>query len=166
MDSQESTNKYRYDFARYNAMQVKEALGVHTLRSVNLRSANLANAFLEGEDMWGADMSKSNLRGANLSWALLDGANFEGADIRDTNFCKANLRSAINITARMLSQAVIDQETVLPHGMSMDDIQNANQVRGEASGDRRAASRPGSSDRRQGDRRQSDRRHADPSDNN
>jgi uncharacterized protein YjbI with pentapeptide repeats len=67
-----------------------------------------------------ADLSGASLRGANMSDADATNANFRGADfidaiIRGMILQDADLNDAKNLTLEQLSEAAIDDRTILPY---------------------------------------------------
>lgn len=77
-----------------------------------LRRTNLSNANLEGANLQGADFSNALLRGANLKDASLEGTILKGAD----------LSGARNVTLSQLRRAILDESTLLPEGISREEL--------------------------------------------
>ena len=84
---------------------------------------------------------------------------FLDADLRKAKLQKANLSGAKNLTARMLAQAIVDETTILPRDISLDDVIQARKSRTSDSPPRRASERPSpppdrrsSKERREGER--------------
>ncbi|GAB4437580.1 MAG: hypothetical protein Kow00120_04930 [Anaerolineae bacterium] len=75
-------------------------LGNARLEGAQLRRTDLSGADLTGADLRGVDCFEANLSGANLGGAALAGANLLGADV----------------SADALSEAVINETTLLPDG--------------------------------------------------
>lgn len=69
-----------------------------------VRRVDLSGTSLRGANMAGADATKAILRGADFSDAILRGTILRGADLTD----------AKNLTIEQLSEAVIDDDTLLP----------------------------------------------------
>jgi uncharacterized protein YjbI with pentapeptide repeats len=111
------------------------------LSGANLSGANLSGANLSGADLIGARLSgaylnetklaRANLnhtylinsmlrfaylRGADLSDADLNNTDLFGAKLEGTTLRGANLREAKELTSRQLSQAILDETTILPDG--------------------------------------------------
>jgi uncharacterized protein YjbI with pentapeptide repeats len=66
-----------------------------------------------------ADLSGASLRGANMSRtdatrAILRDVDFDGALLRGTILRGADLTGAKNLTLEQLSEAIIDDDTILP----------------------------------------------------
>jgi uncharacterized protein YjbI with pentapeptide repeats len=61
---------------------------------LDLRWANLQEAYLQGANLQGADLREANLRWANLQEAYLQGADLRWANLREANLREANLREA------------------------------------------------------------------------
>jgi uncharacterized protein YjbI with pentapeptide repeats len=94
-----------------------------SLRSQNLRSAQMYWAMLEEADLSGCNLEGADLRGANLRDACLAGANLRGADLgRDnlggpTSLQGANLADAV-LNGAKLTGATYDSRTKFPRGFS------------------------------------------------
>ncbi len=69
-----------------------------------VRRTDLSGASLRGANMAGADATNAILRGADLSNAILRGTVLRGADLTDVK----------NLTVEQLSEAIIDDDTILP----------------------------------------------------
>jgi uncharacterized protein YjbI with pentapeptide repeats len=74
------------------------------LHGAFLRRVDLSDANLEGANFADTDFTNANLRGSDLKNANLKGAILRGADLRDVT----------NLTREQLSEAVIDETTLLP----------------------------------------------------
>lgn len=124
----------------------KISLAKTNLNNVNLSGANLNGADLSGTYLGGADLSGAKLRGTNLNSAFLEDANLKKADLFESNLSKARLwkadmRDALlafaqlrgayfsetdlrganmdciqYVTDEQLSQAILDETTILPDG--------------------------------------------------
>lgn len=85
------------------------------LSGANLSGANLGNARLEGAqlrrtDLSGADLTGADLRGTDCFEADLSGATLNGAALAGANLLGAD------VSADALSEAVINETTLLPDG--------------------------------------------------
>jgi uncharacterized protein YjbI with pentapeptide repeats len=85
----------------------------------NLSGANLKGANLSGAHLEGARFKESNLEGAILIDARLERARFPGAQLKGTHLSGAhlegvNLKEATGLTRDQLSQAILDEKTILP----------------------------------------------------
>lgn len=69
-----------------------------------IRRTNLSGAILRGADLSRADATGALFRNADFSGALLRGTILKGAD----------LSGASNLTEAQLSEAIIDETTLLP----------------------------------------------------
>ena len=97
--------------------------------------AQLARAYLEHEDLSGADLTGANLyraelNSSNLSGAILSGADLEGADLGQANLRGANLRGAdlrlANLAGADLRGADLS-DAILTHAMLYGaDLTGAN----------------------------------------
>lgn len=74
------------------------------LHGAFIRRIDLSRANLEGANLSGADCTNASFRGANLKDALLAGTVLRGADLTDVK----------NLTVEQLSEALIDESTILP----------------------------------------------------
>ncbi|MDR2513668.1 MAG: pentapeptide repeat-containing protein [Christensenellaceae bacterium] len=101
-------------------------------------NANLSAAQLEGADLTGA-----RLEGANLSWARLEGANLRGANLEDADLSGANLEGtsfhdtiyelefeAENLTVEQLAYTEMDEDTVLPPYINIEELNEARKAAG------------------------------------
>ncbi len=80
---------------------VERTLDIH---GAFVRRTDLSRTSLRGANMAGADATNAILRGADLNDAILRGTILRGADLTD----------AKNLTVEQLSEAVIDDDTILP----------------------------------------------------
>ena len=76
-----------------------------------VRRTDLSHANLERANLAGADATNAVFRGANFKDAILTGTILKGADLRETK----------NLTWEQLSQAVIDDSTLLPDYLANSD---------------------------------------------
>jgi uncharacterized protein YjbI with pentapeptide repeats len=77
-----------------------------------VRRADLSGASLRGADMSEADATKAVFKGADFKDALLRGTILRGADLTD----------AKNLTLEQLSEAAIDDSTILPTYIDRDKL--------------------------------------------
>jgi hypothetical protein len=82
------------------------------LRGAFLRRTDLTEANLRGADLAGADFTNAIFRGADFENAVLDGTILKGAD----------LTGAKHLTLTQLRKAMVDETTMLPEGVSIDDV--------------------------------------------
>ena len=91
-------NGKRADLRNYNLTNIKFDRGVDLaeahLQGANLFRANLAEANLTGANLEGANLAEANLTGANLEGANLEGANLEGANLTGAILFRVNLERA------------------------------------------------------------------------
>jgi uncharacterized protein YjbI with pentapeptide repeats len=80
---------------------VERTLDIH---GAFVRRTNLSGASLRGANMADADATNANFRDVD----------FEGAILRGTILRGADLSGARNLTLEQLSEAVIDERTILP----------------------------------------------------
>jgi uncharacterized protein YjbI with pentapeptide repeats len=92
------------------------------LRGADLREADLRGANLRGADLRAADLRGANLREANLEGVNLEGVNLEGVNLRRAHLMGANLRYC-KITKRQLKEALVDEKTILPRNIKLEDIE-------------------------------------------
>ncbi len=106
------------------------------LTNARLQTAILVNARLEGARLTSALLDRCFLGGADLTNALLAGAQLVGANVDGTNFAGAfvvlqtdakplrvnlsgvDLTNAIGLTQEQLDQAICDEMTKAPHGLT------------------------------------------------
>jgi len=159
MGGPDSSKHKGLQLGKHTADMIKTALNVRSLAGIKLHYANLYGSDLQGEDLQGTDLSFTNLRGANLMSAKLQTVDFLDADLRKAKLQKANLSKAKNLTARMLAQAIVDETTILPRDISLDDVIQARKSRNPDSPSRRTSERPSTSpERRSGkERREKER---------
>ena len=74
------------------------------IHRTNFRGANLTRANLENANLSGANFSDTTMRGAKLRGAIMKGTDLRGAD----------LDLAEGLTKEQLSDAIVDERTVLP----------------------------------------------------
>jgi len=82
-----------------------------SVRYADLEAANLEGAYLRDADFTDSDLHYANLMGANLR-----GAKLTRTDLRSTNLAKADLREADLCQARVYSNTVLDEQTIMPDG--------------------------------------------------
>ena len=78
------------------------------------RTLDIHGAFVRRTDLSGASLRRANLAGADASNAVFRDADFEGALLTGTILRGADLTVAKNLTVEQLSEAVIDDRTILP----------------------------------------------------
>lgn len=74
------------------------------LHGAFIRRTDLSHANLEGANLSGADCTNAIFRGANLKNAILSRTVLRGADLAEVK----------NLTIEQLSEAIIDESTILP----------------------------------------------------
>ena len=120
-------------------------MGAHlrfaNLTGADLSEANLSGAFLISANLFRARLSKANLSGAFLVNANLSGASLYGADLTEAMLWKANLSEAnlsgadlqwadltdAKVTPEQLTQAILDENTIMPDGKKRDESSFMNQ---------------------------------------
>jgi uncharacterized protein YjbI with pentapeptide repeats len=75
---------------------------------------DIHGAFVRRTDLSGASLRRANLAGADASNAVFRDADFEGALLTGTILRGADLTGAKNLTVEQLSEAIIDDRTILP----------------------------------------------------
>ena len=75
---------------------------------------DLHGAFVRRPDLSHANLNKANLSEADFSGAIFRGANLKGANLFRTVLKSADLRDVQNLTLEQLSEAIIDDQTLLP----------------------------------------------------
>lgn len=86
--------------------KTQSATGSRTLdvHGAFIRRTDLSRASLKGANLTDADATNANFRGADFENAVLRGTILRGADLSD----------AKNLTVDQLSDAIIDDKTILP----------------------------------------------------
>lgn len=84
-----------------------------------IRRTDLTNASLEGADLTRADMTNAVARGANFKDAKLKRTVLRGTDLTD----------AKNLTVTQLSEAIIDEHTLLPGYIDRADVKKAQRAK-------------------------------------
>ncbi len=78
------------------------------------RTLDIHGAFVRRTDLSGASLRGANMAGADATNAILRDVDFAGAILRGTILRGADLTGAKNLTIEQLSEAVVDNHTVLP----------------------------------------------------
>ena len=94
------------------------------LNGIDFRASDLKKADFTLCNLRGANFSGSSLRSARFVHARLEGAVFNGADLADADLTGAHLGSADltrtkGLSQRQLDEAVGDERTKLPEGLSI-----------------------------------------------
>jgi uncharacterized protein YjbI with pentapeptide repeats len=76
---------------------------------------DIHGAFVRRADLSGASLRGANISGADATKAVFRGVDFKGARLRGTVLRGADLTDAKNLTIEQLSEAVIDDDTILPN---------------------------------------------------
>ena len=84
------------------------------LNRTNMTRANLAGANCTKVDFSDAIMREANLTGTILANANLQRVDFENAILKQADLRGADLTGAINLTARQIDTAILDEGTKLP----------------------------------------------------
>lgn len=79
------------------------------------RTLDIHGAFVRRTDLSGASLRGANMAGADATNAILRGADFSNAILRGTILRGADLTDAKNLTMKQLSEAIIDDDTLLPN---------------------------------------------------
>jgi uncharacterized protein YjbI with pentapeptide repeats len=78
------------------------------------RTLDIHGAFVRRTDLSGISLRGANMAGADATNAILRGADFNNAVLRGTILRGADLSGAENLTIEQLSEAIIDDDTILP----------------------------------------------------
>jgi uncharacterized protein YjbI with pentapeptide repeats len=78
------------------------------------RVLDIHGAFVRRVDLSGTSLREANLAGADASNAVFRDADFEGALLTGTILRGADLTGAKNLTLEQLSEAIVDDSTILP----------------------------------------------------
>jgi len=78
------------------------------------RSLDIHGAFVRRTDLSGASLRNANMAGADATNAIFRNADFAGAILSGTILRGADLTGARNLSLEQLSDAIIDEHTILP----------------------------------------------------
>ena len=78
------------------------------------RTLDIHGAFVRRADLSGASLRDANMAGADATNAILRGADLDNAVLRGTILRGADLTDAKNLTIEQLSEAILDDDTILP----------------------------------------------------
>jgi len=78
------------------------------------RTLDIHGAFVRRTDLSGASLRGANMAGADATNAILRDVDFDDAILRGTILRGADLTGAKNLTVEQLSEAIIDDDTILP----------------------------------------------------
>ena len=78
------------------------------------RVVDLHGAFVRRTNLNGAFLRRANLAGADATRASFQGADLAGTNLNGTILRGADLSGALNLTVEQLSNAVLDDDTLLP----------------------------------------------------
>ena len=78
------------------------------------RKLDISGAWIPRTDLSGANLAGANLSNADLSNAVLCGADMKDAILEGTVLKGADLTDVKNLTREQLTNAVLDDETILP----------------------------------------------------
>ena len=84
------------------------------LKNQNAPTLDIHGAFVRRTDLSGASLRGANMADADATNAILRNVDFDGALLRGTILRGADLTGARNLTVEQLSEAVIDDHTILP----------------------------------------------------
>jgi uncharacterized protein YjbI with pentapeptide repeats len=96
--------------------QARTATPALDIHGAFVRRTDLSGASLRGANMSGADATNAIFRGADFKDALLCGTVLRGADLTD----------AKNLTIAQLSEALIDDDTILPDYIDRAKLREAH----------------------------------------
>ena len=86
---------------------------------------DIHGAFVRRTDLSGTSLRRANLAGADASNAVFRDADFEGALLTGTILRGADLTGAKNLTVEQLSEAIIDERTILPSYIDRTKLQGS-----------------------------------------
>lgn len=84
---------------------------------------DIHGAFVRRTDLSGASLRGANMSNADATNAIFRGVDFYGALLRGTILRGADLTDAKNLTLEQLSDAAIDDRTILPHYIDRAKLQ-------------------------------------------
>lgn len=88
-------------------------------------SLDIHGAFVRRIDLSGTSLRRANLAGADASNAVFRDADFEGALLTGTILRGADLTGAKNLTLDQLSEAIIDDRTILPSNIDRTKLRSS-----------------------------------------
>jgi uncharacterized protein YjbI with pentapeptide repeats len=94
------------------------------------RTLDIHGAFVRRTDLSGTSLHLANMAGADATNAILRDVDFDGAILRGTILRGADLSGAKNLTLEQLSEAVVDNSTILPKYIDRTKLRNG--VRSES----------------------------------
>lgn len=86
---------------------------------------NIHGAFVRRTDLSGTSLREANMAGADATNAIFRNADFEHALLRGTVLRGADLTGARNLTIEQLSEAIIDDRTILPNYIDRTKLKEA-----------------------------------------
>lgn len=90
---------------------------------------SLKDAFIRKTSLDGANLQNANLSRADMTGASARNADFAGAKLRKTIMKGTDLTGAKNLTAQQLSEAIIDETTLLPEYIKRSAIKQARRAK-------------------------------------
>jgi len=79
------------------------------------RKLDIHGAFVRRTDLSGASLRGANMSRTDATNAIFRDVDFDGAQLRGTILRGADLTGAKNLTIEQLSEAIIDDDTILPN---------------------------------------------------
>ena len=89
------------------------------------RTLDIHGAFVRRTDLSGASLRGANLSSTDATNAIFRNADFEGAVLNGTILRGADLTGAKNLTIEQLSEAIIDDRTILPNYIDRTRLQGS-----------------------------------------
>jgi uncharacterized protein YjbI with pentapeptide repeats len=89
------------------------------------RALDIHGAFVRRTDLSGISLRRANLAGADASNAVFRDSDFADALLTGTILRGADLTGAKNLTIEQLSEAIIDDHTILPSYIDRTKLRNS-----------------------------------------
>jgi uncharacterized protein YjbI with pentapeptide repeats len=93
-------------------------------KGLDLKGVNFSKRGLSHADLSEANLSNVNFMGANLNYANLKNANLSNANLKGVN-----LRLTTNITCEQIKSAVIDESTLFPDYIYMEELSTCENLK-------------------------------------
>jgi uncharacterized protein YjbI with pentapeptide repeats len=90
------------------------------------RTLDIHGAFVRRTNLSGTSLRGANLADADATNAIFRDADFEGAVLSGTILRGADLTGARNLSIEQLSQAIIDDRTILPSYIDRSKLRSAS----------------------------------------
>lgn len=123
MEQEQIITAWNWILAYYDE-QFLEELGLPSDHNEKAKAQDFSGYQLQGFDLSSTEFGTANLTGANLSKADLSEADFGKSDcsavnLKKTDLSSADLSNVTGLTQEQINQAVGDEDTKLPPGLTL-----------------------------------------------